>query len=110
MKFSYFFSRKTILAFAAEAYIFLPGGFGTLDELFSILTLTQTNKIPKVPIILYGSDFWETFRNFLKEFLADSYHTIEAKDLELFEITDSIDHVIETIKKTPVSEWWRNIN
>ncbi len=110
MKFSYFFSRKTMLTFAAETYVFFPGGFGTFDELFSILTLVQTGKIPRVPIVLFGSEFWNSFLGVFKEKMSDEYHTIDPHDLELVKITDSIDFVLEVIQKAPISEWWRNIN
>ncbi len=110
IKFAYFFSRKTMLAFAAEAYIFFPGGYGTLDELFGILTLIQTGKIPRVPVILVDSHFWNPIREMLEKTLVGAYQSIEERDLSIFEITDSVDRVIEIIKKAPVSEWWRNIN
>ena len=109
--FTYFFTRKTMLAFAAEAYVFFPGGFGTFDELFSTLTLIQTNKIPRVPIILFNSSFWGPFKEYIvKNMLGDKDRTIDIPDIELFEVTDSPDRVIEIVKKAPVSEWWRNIN
>jgi uncharacterized protein (TIGR00730 family) len=110
LKFSYFFSRKTMLAFTAEAYVFFPGGFGTLDELFGILTLVQTGKIPRVPIILFDSHFWNPIRDILEHTLVGTYETIDKRDLDLFEITDSVDRSIEIIREAPVSEWWRNIN
>lgn len=110
IKFSYFFSRKTMLTFAAEAYVFFPGGFGTLDELFSILTLIQTEKIPRVPIILYDPSFWNNIINLFKNTLLEKYKTISHKDLGLFEVVDSTDRVIDIIHKAPLSEWWRNIN
>jgi len=110
IKFSYFFSRKVMLMFAAEAYVFFPGGFGTFDELFDVLTLVQTKKIPRVPIILYDSTFWDPLRSFMKKQMIVRYNTIEESDLSLFEISDSIERVLEIIKKAQVSEWWRNIN
>jgi len=110
MKFSYFFTRKTMLTFAAEAYIFFPGGYGTFDELFSILTLIQTGKIPHVPVIMVCSEYWNEVDHLLQKVLLGTYHTIDSKDAALYEITDSLDLVIERIKKAPVSEWWRNIN
>jgi uncharacterized protein (TIGR00730 family) len=108
--FSYFFARKTMLAFAAEAYIFFPGGFGTMDELFGILTLIQTGKIPRVPVIMFDTRFWTPLRQFMESVELKEYHTIDAWDPDLFEITDSIDRVIDIIKKAPVSDWWKNIN
>jgi uncharacterized protein (TIGR00730 family) len=110
LKFSYFFSRKVMLSFAAETYIFFPGGFGTFDELFNILTLIQTGKIPRVPIVLFDSKFWTPLEEFLKQNMLQKYQTIEEKDLDFFEITDSLDRIIEIIKTAPVSEWWRNIS
>jgi uncharacterized protein (TIGR00730 family) len=104
--FSYFFTRKTMLTFAAEAFIFLPGGFGTFDELFGILTLMQTKKIPAVPIILLGKDFWKPLHTFIVDHMLTSHKAIDEKDLKRYVITDSIDNVVEIIKKAPVSEWW----
>ncbi len=110
MKFSYFFSRKTMLVFAAETYVFFPGGYGTFDELFNVLTLMQTGKIPRVPIALYDSNYWNPLKQFLLDHTCKKYHAISESDLNYFEITDSLDRIIEIIKKAPVSEWWRNIN
>ncbi|MES2216197.1 MAG: TIGR00730 family Rossman fold protein [Patescibacteria group bacterium] len=110
LKFSYFFTRKAMLTFAAEAFVFFPGGFGTFDELFSILTLIQTGKIPRVPVILIDSSFWNNFKSYLKEVMCEVYGNIDVRDLELLEITDSLDDAMDRIKKAPVSEWWRNIN
>jgi uncharacterized protein (TIGR00730 family) len=110
LKFSYFFSRKAMLTFAAEAYIFFPGGYGTCDELFSVLTLIQTGKIPRVPVLLYDTKFWTPLRSFLQTTMAHEYTTIRDADIDLFEITDSLDHIVDVVKKAPVSRWWRNIN
>jgi uncharacterized protein (TIGR00730 family) len=105
--FDYFFTRKTMLTFAAEAYIFFPGGFGTLDELFGILTLIQTKKIPRVPIVLFGKDYWNPMKKFLQETVLDQHHAIDAEDLNLFVITDSIEKTVDLISKAPISGWWK---
>jgi uncharacterized protein (TIGR00730 family) len=110
MKFSYFFTRKALLTFAAEAFIFYPGGFGTFDELFSILTLVQTGKIPRVPVILVDSTFWKPLDSFLRTTMLGEYGNVDDKDLQLYEIIDSMDLIIERIRRAPVSEFWRNLN
>jgi len=110
IKFSYFFSRKVMLTFAAETFVFFPGGFGTFDELFSIMTLIQTEKIPRVPIVLFSSEYWNPWKTFLSEEMCKKRGAIEEKDLSLFEITDSVDRVLEIVKSSSVAEWWRNIN
>lgn len=107
MTFQYFFSRKAMLAFAAEAYVFFPGGFGTFDELFGILTLMQTKKIPSVPIVLFGKDFWNPVKDFVQANMLDQHHTIEDEDMKLFVITDSIDQTIKAIQGAPISKWWK---
>jgi uncharacterized protein (TIGR00730 family) len=99
--FHYFFSRKMALAFSAEAYVFMPGGFGTLDEFFEVITLVQTGKIEKVPIILYGSDYWSKIEKFMVLELL-SRKTISEEDLKIFKITDSEDEIIKIIKEAPV--------
>jgi hypothetical protein len=99
--FYYFFSRKVCLSFSAEAYIFLPGGFGTLDEFFEILTLVQTKKIEKVPIILMGSDFWSKFDDLIKKEMLDK-GMIDEEDTWLYIITDDEEDVVDIIKRAPV--------
>jgi uncharacterized protein (TIGR00730 family) len=107
---NYFFVRKPLMNFAAEAYIFFPGGFGTFDELFGILTLLQTKKIPDVPIILFGKDFWSPFVELIKDQMLNKYKTIDSENINLFKITDSEEDVINIIKLAPVSNWWQNID
>lgn len=99
--FHYFFARKVCMTFASEAYIYYPGGFGTLDELFEILTLIQTKKIPHVPVYLVQSDYWNPLKDFLQRTLLDQGF-ISDGDEELFTITDDIEEVIRGIKNSPV--------
>ena len=110
LQFTYFFSRKTMLAFAAEAYVFFPGGFGTFDELFSTLTLIQTRKIPSVPVILVGSRFWNGVVDLIAKNMLEQQGAIADFDMNIFKVTDDISQTIEIIRTAPVSEWWRNIN
>jgi uncharacterized protein (TIGR00730 family) len=101
VEFHYFFSRKVCLSFSAEAYLFFPGGFGTLDEFSEILTLIQTHKVPKSPIILVGKSFWTPLQDFFKEVLVKN-QTIDEQDLSLYNITDDEDEIINLIKQMPV--------
>ena len=100
--FKFFFTRKVILTFSAEAYIYFPGGFGTLDEFFEIVTLIQTNKIERVPIILVGNDYWKSFDEFIKKMLCEKYNTINKKDLDLYTITEDEEEILEIVKKAPL--------
>ena len=99
--FHYFFVRKVMLAFSAQAYVFFPGGFGTLDEMFEILTLVQTKKIERVPIILLGRDFWEHASKWVKDIMLKEYEAIDKEDLNLFRIVDTAEEAFEIIKKAP---------
>lgn len=102
MNFYYFFTRKMALAYSAEAYVYFPGGFGTMDELFELLTLIQTHKVGKVPVFLYGTSFWQPLMNFITEQLRDEHQTISAGDENIFTITDDEDLIVESILKAPV--------
>ncbi len=99
----YFFVRKVCLAFSAEAFVFFPGGYGTLDEFFEIVTLVQTGKITGVPIICVGSDFWNKLEDFMKTELL-SRGSIIPEDLKLFHITDDHEEIIRLIKEVPVNQ------
>jgi uncharacterized protein (TIGR00730 family) len=89
--FQYFFPRKVMLSFASEVYIYFPGGFGTLDEFFEIVTLVQTQKIARIPIVLVGKDFWNPMVAWCKNVLAEKQKTISPQDLDLFVVVDSAD-------------------
>ena len=101
LDFYYFFSRKVILSYSAEAYVFFAGGFGTLDEFFEIITLVQTKKIERVPLILVGKKFWKPVDKFIKKYLKNKYGTIDPADAELYVVTDDEDEIIEIIRNSP---------
>lgn len=95
--FHYFFIRKVALAFAAEVYIFFPGGFGTLDEFFEIATLVQTKKIKPLPIILVGREYWSPLLSWIRTQLYDQYHTISEEDTHIYTLVDSADEAFAAI-------------
>lgn len=93
----YFFVRKVMFVKYSQALIAMPGGFGTLDELFETITLIQTNKITPVPVILYGSDFWGGLLDWIKNVQLGQFGNISAKDLDLIPLVDTKEEVIEII-------------
>jgi len=99
LNFDFFFSRKVMLTFASEVYVYFPGGFGTLDEFFEIVTLIQTKKIEPIPVVLYGKEFWEPFIKVFKEDLLVKHETISPEDLDIFHLVDSVDEAMKYITK-----------
>ncbi len=99
LTFDYFFSRKVMLTFASEVYVYFPGGFGTLDEFFEIVTLIQTKKIERIPIVLYGAAFWEPLLKWFEKDLIKKYKTISPEDMELFHVVDDVDDAYKFILK-----------
>jgi uncharacterized protein (TIGR00730 family) len=98
MNFRYFFTRKTMFVKYAQGFVVMPGGFGTLDELFEALTLAQTRKVTSFPVVLFGSSYWGGLVDWLRTtMLADG--KISAPDLEMFTITDDVDEAISYIIK-----------
>tara|TARA_R110002167_G_scaffold359642_1_gene576507 strand:- start:1023 stop:1751 length:729 start_codon:yes stop_codon:yes gene_type:complete len=93
-EFHYFFTRKYWCVYLSKAYVALPGGVGTLDELFEILTLIQTKKMPPVPIVLYDREFWTSVVDFNK---LVSVGTVAKEDLDLFRICDTVDEAMTYI-------------
>lgn len=91
----YFFTRKVLLSFASRMYIYFPGGFGTMDEFYEILTLVQTAKIQKVPIVCVGAYFWETLNEHMHHGLMLPAGTIDDADMGLYTITDDDDTIME---------------
>ncbi|MFD0988556.1 TIGR00730 family Rossman fold protein [Mariniflexile jejuense] len=97
LDFDYFFVRKVMFVKYSQGFIVMPGGFGTLDELFEAITLIQTHKIEKFPIILVGTSFWEGLIDWVKATLLESFGNISAKDLDLIHLVDTDDEVIEIL-------------
>jgi uncharacterized protein (TIGR00730 family) len=96
LQFDYFYSRKATFFMHSAAYIALPGGFGTLDELFEVTTLVQTGKIPHAPIVLIGTEFWSGLLDWVHSHLLAN-GLISPKDIDLFFLTDDIDAVMDHI-------------
>ncbi|MBL7816672.1 MAG: TIGR00730 family Rossman fold protein [Saprospiraceae bacterium] len=93
----YFFVRKVMFVKYAQAFVVLPGGFGTMDELFEVLTLIQTKKITRVPIVLVGASFWSGLRDWIHSAMFEQENNIHLKDLDLFLITDDIEEVVKYV-------------
>jgi hypothetical protein len=101
LNFRYFFVRKVMFVKYAVAYIILPGGFGTLDELLESMTLIQTKKIRPFPVIMVGSDYWKGFLDWMKEVVLKD-EKISLADLEILQLIDEPGDIIKTIKKTVI--------
>jgi uncharacterized protein (TIGR00730 family) len=102
VEFDHFFSRKVMLTFASEVYIYYPGGFGTMDEFFEILTLVQTKKINPIPIVLVGKEYWQPILDLIESHFAGKFKTISKEDMDLYKLFDSVDeayeYIIENVK------------
>lgn len=98
--FHYFFTRKVMLAASAQAYVYFPGGFGTLDELFEILTLIQTKKSEPIAIVLMGKEYWDPLVDWLKERVLGMFDAIEAQDLQLFTVVDTAEEAFTLIRNS----------
>jgi uncharacterized protein (TIGR00730 family) len=96
VEFKYFFVRKVMLVKYSYAFVVMPGGFGTLDELFEALTLIQTGKISNFPVVLMGTEYWDPLLDFIRDRLITS-KTIDADDLDLLRLTDSVDEAVAII-------------
>ena len=98
LNFDYFFVRKVMFVKYSQAFVVMPGGYGTMDELFEALTLMQTNKIAKQPIVLYDSKFWSGLLDWFKQTMFDKYKTISENDDDLFRLADTPEEVIDRIR------------
>ncbi|MCK0110025.1 TIGR00730 family Rossman fold protein [Flavobacteriaceae bacterium S0825] len=97
LDFDYFFVRKVMFVKYSQGFVVMPGGFGTLDELFEAMTLIQTNKIEKFPIILVGTEFWSGIMDWVKDTLLDKFGNISATDLDLINLVDTEAEVIDIL-------------
>ncbi len=96
--FHYFFARKVMFVKYCLGMVCFPGGFGTMDEFFESMTLMQTGKTPRGPVVLFGSKFWSPLVAVLKNTLLDEYETISPEDLDLFVVTDDIDEAVTHLR------------
>lgn len=102
MDFYYFFARKLILAHIAQAYVYFPGGFGTMDEFFKLATLITTKKMERVPIIvLVGKEYWENLFSWLRNVASKKFKTLSEEDLKIFHITDDIEEAYRFMDTVP---------
>lgn len=98
--FHYFFTRKVMLSFASYGYVFFPGGFGTLDEFFEMLTMMETKKLPQpVTVVAVGKDYWEPLIKWFKNTLLEKYETISQEDLDLIKVVDDPEEALKVIEE-----------
>ena len=97
--FEYFFSRKVMLSFASEVYIYFPGGFGTVDEFYEIITLIQTKKIKPIPVILVNKEFWTPLVEWMKKKMFEENHAIRKQDMDIYHLVDNADDALVAIKQ-----------
>lgn len=98
--FHYFFTRKVMMAASAQAYVFFPGGFGTLDEFFEMLVLIQTNKAQKVPMICIGHDFWDPLFDWIEKGVYQKFGAVSEADLGLYKVVDTAEEAFALIKNS----------
>lgn len=99
--FHHFFTRKVMLSASAQAYIFFPGGFGTIDEMSEMVTLIQTGKIPRnVPVILFGREYWTPFITWVQNVLFEKERYVSEKDLAILRVVDTTEEAMKIIRKT----------
>ena len=98
LEFDYFFVRKVVFVKYSQGFVVLPGGFGTLDELFEALTLIQTHKINRRPVVLIGKSYWSGLMDWVQETMLEAENNINEKDLSLYTIVDTADEAVQYIE------------
>lgn len=99
VKFRYFFTRKVMFVRYAQGFVFLPGGYGTMDELFEVLTLIQTKKTVPIPVYLVGTSYWKGLIHWIKEVVVP-HKCVSKEDLDLFILTDDIDEIVNGLDQS----------
>ncbi len=105
--FHYFFTRKVILSYSAQAYVYFPGGLGTLDEFFEITTLIQTKKIKeKIPVICVGKAYWEPLAKWINKDVYGKFKAIDKEDAKIYKVVDSAEEAFKIIKNSKKRKSW----
>jgi len=110
LPFYFFFTRQVSMHYSTEVCIFCPGGFGTFSELFEMLTLRQTEKIGEVPIILFGSEFWNPLNKTIEQVLVEKYGTVNIKELGIYKITDNEEEILGIVKNSKMRDGSDELN
>ncbi|MBK9975284.1 MAG: TIGR00730 family Rossman fold protein [Planctomycetes bacterium] len=101
--FRYFFIRKVMFVKYSDAFVFMPGGYGTMDEMFEVLTLVQTLKIRRIPCVLFNMEYWQGLFDWMEKVMGEKWHHINAEDLQLFhrtnDVDDAVKHIVDYHKK-----------
>ena len=108
LDFHYFYARKVMFTKYASAFICFPGGYGTLDEMFEVLTLIQTLKVEPFPIVLYGSEYWNGLHGWINHTLKPRY--IDPEDSDIYKIVDSPKVAVRLVKQGVKKPWWKPVN
>jgi hypothetical protein len=109
LDFHYFYARKVMFVKYASAFICFPGGFGTLDEFFEVLTLVQTLKVEPYPIVLYGSSYWSGLIDWLREQLLGGKY-VDPEDVDIFRVVDTPKDAVKAVKQGMKKPWWRPLD
>src|SRR5688572_16914581 len=108
LDFHYFYARKVMFTKYSAAYICFPGGYGTMDELFEVLTLIQTLKVAPFPVVLFGSKYWQGLVNWCEECLLPGY--MDREDIDIFRVVDTPKDAVRVVRQGLKKPWWRPLD